>query len=139
MHPLLLLSAGDPLPLVSELCLLGLIIDDRLSWWPLVRDLVKRAKAKVWSLAKYWEAGASREQLLSVYVARVRSTLEYGSQVFDCLLNESQAEELEAVQQMCLQIIMGSSSGSYGSNLSSLGLVTLADSKYYQIFYIYIY
>ena len=96
--PFCSLSPGDPLPLVSESRLLGLIIDDRLSWWPLVRDLVKRAKAKVWSLAKCREAGASREQLLSIYVARVPSTLEYGSQVFDCLLNGSQAEELEAVQ-----------------------------------------
>ena len=94
-----------------------------------MRDLVKRAKAKVWSLAKCREAGASREQLLSIYVARVRSTLEYGSQVFDCVLNGSQAEELEAVQQRCLQIVMGSSSGSYRSNLSSLGLVSLAERR----------
>ena len=68
--PFCSLSDGDPLPLVCVSRLLGLIIDDRLSWWPLVRDLVRRAKAKIWSLAKCRDLGADTSQLLWNMVPR---------------------------------------------------------------------
>ena len=47
--PFCSLVDGDPLPLVSEFRLLGLVIDDRLTWWPLVHDIIRRSRAKVWS------------------------------------------------------------------------------------------
>ena len=87
--PFCALRDGEPLPVVTESRLLGLIIDDKLSWWPLVRDIVRRARAKIWSLLKLREAGASQDQLLDLYIARVRSTLEYGCQVFSSLLHAS--------------------------------------------------
>ena len=96
--PFCSLTDGHPLPVIKESRLLGIILDEKLSWWPLVHDLLQRAKAKVWSLVKCREAGASRDQLVSIYIARVRSTLEYAAQVFDPLLNESQLIEIEAVQ-----------------------------------------
>ena len=91
-----------------------------------MRDVLQRARAKIWSLVKCRDAGASKEQLVSLYISRVRSTLEYACQVYDPLINESQSLEIEAVQRNCLQIIMGVSSRSYNSNLSSLGLSSLA-------------
>ena len=127
--PFCSLVDGDPLPVVSESRLLGMVIDDRLSWWPMTRDIVRRARAKVWSLVKLREAGADRAQLLSLYVARVRSTLEDGAQVYECLINESQAEEIECVQRNSLQLIMGSNSGSYSANLAALGLSTLSERR----------
>ena len=124
--PFCSLTDGNPLPVVRESRLLGLVLDNRLSWWPMTRDIVRRARCKVWSLVKLREAGANRDQLLSLYVARVRSTLEDGAQVYDCLINESQAEELECVQRNCLQIILGRQSRSYSANLSALGLTSLS-------------
>ena len=73
--PYCALEDGDPLPVVDNMRLLGLVIDDRLSWWPLVHVVTKKAKAKIWSLLKLREAGASSKQLLDLYLARVRSTL----------------------------------------------------------------
>ena len=61
--PFCSLTDGEPLPFVSEARLLGLIMDDRLTWWPLVRDIVRRSRAKVWSLVKLRDAGATKEQL----------------------------------------------------------------------------
>ena len=127
--PFCSLSDGDPLPVVSESRLLGVIVDKKRSWWPLVHDLMQRAKAKVWSLVKCREAGATKDQLVCIYIARVRSTLEYAAQVWDTIINESQSSEIESVQRKCFQIILGGSSGSYASNLISLGLKTLADRR----------
>ena len=87
--PFCALEDGEPLQVMSESRLLGVILDEQLSWWPLIRDLLKRARAKIWSLVKCREVGASRDQLLSIYIARVRSTLEYAAQVFNPLINDS--------------------------------------------------
>ena len=120
--PFCALVDGEPLPVVTEARLLGLILDDRLSWWPLVRDTVQRAKAKIWSLVKLRDAGANVEQLVELYIARVRGTIEYGAQVYGPLLNAGQDEELEGLQRKCVQIVLGPRSKSYRSNLEVLGL-----------------
>ena len=117
---------SSPLPIVAESRLLGILLDKKLSWWPLVRDLRQRASAKVWSLLKLRDAGATQEQLVQLYVARVHSTLEYAAQVYTPLLNASQAMELESVQRKCLQIVLGPKSKSYEDNMATLGLDSLA-------------
>ena len=78
---------------------------------------------------KLRDAGATKEQLLSSYIARVRSTLESGAQVIDPLLSAVQAGEIEAVQQSCLQIVLGTESRSYTSNMASLGLTSLTSRR----------
>ena len=83
---------------VGQARLLGIIVDQDLSWWPLVNDLVKRASVKLWSLVKLRDTGADVAQLVQVYIARVRSTVEYAAQVYDPLINSSQSDEIEHVQ-----------------------------------------
>ena len=68
--PFCSLVDGEPLPVVSEMRLLGMILDDRMSWWPLVQDIIKRSKAKLWSLLKLREAGAAEVQLHALYSPR---------------------------------------------------------------------
>ena len=58
---------------------------------PLVEDIKKRACAKLWSLVKMREAGASTQQLATVYTALVRNGIEHGAQVYGCLLYASQS------------------------------------------------
>ena len=95
----------------------------------LVKDLVKRARCKIWSLAKLREVGATRDQLTSVYITRVRSTVEYAAQVYHSLLNELQSSEIEDIQRASLQIILGTESQSYEKNLSTLGLSSLSERR----------
>ena len=49
--------------------LLGLVFDERLSWWPLVRDIVSRYRAKLWGLVRLRDAEASLDVLLANYCA----------------------------------------------------------------------
>ena len=58
---------------------------------PLVEDNKKRACAKLWSVVKMREAGASTQQLATVYTALVRNGIEHGAQVYGCLLYASQS------------------------------------------------
>ena len=92
--------------------LLGLVIDQDFSWWPLVEDLVSRSMARVWTLLKLREFGATRAQLTCNYVLKIRSVLEYASPVVGCCLNAAQVKKLEDVQYKSCQIIMGEGSRS---------------------------
>ena len=69
--PFVSLRDGEPLPIVKEMRLLGLIVDSALTWWPMVRDIEARSRTRIWSLAKLREVGASWEQLVDLYIARV--------------------------------------------------------------------
>ena len=64
---------GNPLPCVSEMRLLGLVIDQVLSWCPMVLDIEQRCRSKIWSLLKLREAGADIQQLVTLYTARLVS------------------------------------------------------------------
>ena len=109
--------------------LLGLLFDDKLTWWPFVADVKKRSNSKIWSLIKLREAGASSTQLAEVYVARVRGVIEYGAHVYGCCLNKGQSQELENLQARCLQIVLGAQSRSYRANLAALNLPRLDDRR----------
>ena len=127
--PFCSLNDGEPLSVVSESRLLGLIFDADMTWWPLVHDLTNRCRAKIWSLVKLREVGADTDQLLSLYIARVRSTLESGAHVYGTVINGLQATELENVQRKCLQKILGTRSKGYESDMITLGLVTLESRR----------
>ena len=96
---------------------------------PLVEDIKKRACAKVWSLVKMREAGASTQQLATVYTAYARNGIEYGAQAYGCLLNASQSEELEPLQTKCCQFVLGANSQSYEKNLVKLNLPRLSSCR----------
>ena len=51
--------------------------------------------------------------------------MEYGAQVYGPLMNQSQSDEIEAVQVKALQIVMGENSRSYARNLAALSMETL--------------
>ena len=54
-------------------------------------DIVARCRAKIWSLVKLREAGATISNLVDLYIARVRTTVEYGAQVYGTVLNGKQS------------------------------------------------
>ena len=118
-----------PLEVIYETRLLGVTLASNLSWWPHINDITRRATKKLWVLVRFKSLGGSTDQLVQIYQTRVRSTLESGAQVIDPLLSAVQAGEIEAVQQSCLQIVLGTESRSYTSNMASLGITSLASRR----------
>ena len=109
--------------------LLGLVLDQGLTFWPLVLDLVARAKKKVWALIRLRDKGATMEQLSVTYQVRVRNILEYACPVWTGLINGLQIKKLEDVQRLALSIILGREAKSYSTNLTTLDLPTLEDRR----------
>ena len=127
--PLPSATPGNPLLCVGSMRLLGLMFDDLLTWWPLVRDISSRARRKTWALLRLREAGAPIDVLLVTYCTRIRSVLEYGAQVWGGLILGVQANVLENCQTHALQVILGSESSSYQANLRKLSIPRLSERR----------
>ena len=123
--PFVSIVDGQPLQCVDTIRLLGVLIDSKLSWWPMIKDVEERVRKKVWTLVKMREVGASVEDLTTLYLARIRSSIEDSVQVYGCFISGVQSKRLEDLQSRCLQVILGSKSRSYRSNLLRLGLERL--------------
>ena len=122
---------GDEVPLdvTYETKLLGVIIRSDLSFSSHVDNITKSAKACMWSLLRFRDMGATREQLLNLWVQKGRSILEFASPVFFSSLTEDQNKQIEKCQRMAFAIILQNDFKSYSSALSTLGQKTLSDRR----------
>ena len=110
----------QPLEVIYETRLLGVILTSNLSWTAHVNDMTKRATKKLWVMIRFKSLGGSTDQLLKVYQARIRSTLEFAAPVFHSGLTQDQSRQIEMVQKKAFAIILGKSYSSYNSALASL-------------------
>ena len=111
---------SQPLEVIYETRLLGVILTSNLSWTAHVNDITKRATTKLWVLIRFKSLGGSTDQLLKVFQARVRSTLEFAAPVFHSGLTQDQSRQIEMVQKKAFAIILGKSYTSYKSALATL-------------------
>ena len=95
----------------------------------MVQDLASRCRAKTWTLLRFREARAAVPQMVTMYIARVHSTLEYCCQINGGLINDAQSKLIEEVQVRCCQIILGVRSKSYAKNLAELDLERLDERR----------
>ena len=92
---------------VSETRLLGLIVQDDLSWRSNTESLVKRAYARMIILRKLSEFNMNTNDMITIYVLFVRSILEQSSVVWSSSITQEELASLERCQKVALRIIFG--------------------------------
>ena len=115
----------EPLEVIYETRLLGVTITSDLSWTAHVNEICLRASKKLWVLIRFKSLGGTTNQLLTVYMTRIRSTLEFACPVFHGGLTKDQSHQIELVQKKALAVILGRSYMSYESALLQLQLERL--------------
>ena len=100
--PQLFFPNSKPIEVIYETRLLGVTIYSNLSWASHVKDITTRATKKLWVLVRFKSLGGSTQQLLTVYITRIRSTLEFASPVFHSGLTRDQSEQIELIQKKSL-------------------------------------
>ena len=98
----------------------GVILTSNLTWTAHVDDITKRATKKLWVMIRFKSLGGSTDQLLKVYQARIRSTLEFAAPVFHSGLTQDQSRQIEMVQKKAFAIILGKRYTGYNSALATL-------------------
>ena len=110
----------EPLEVIYTTRLLGVSLSSDLSWTPHITDITTRATKKLWILVRFKSLGGTREQLLTLYQLRVRSTLEFAAPVFHGGLSQELSRKVEMVQKKAFAIILGGEYVSYDNALAIL-------------------
>ena len=116
---------GITLETSDEMKLLGLTIQNDLSWKSNTCSLIKRAYKKLWAIKRLKSQGANREDLIDIYEKQVRSVLEFGVPVWNSGLNQDEVADIERVQKAFLHIALENEYKDYQSALQVSQLETL--------------
>ena len=120
---------NEVLETISETKLLGVIINDTLSWDSNTKNIVKRANARMRMLHKLVEFNVPTEDLLTIYILYIRSILEQSCQVWHSSLTFENLTDIERVQKNALRIIMKDDYENYAQALLKSGLESLVDRR----------
>ena len=118
--PQLSFPGEAPLEVIYETRLLGVTLSSDLTWTAHTKDITNRSLKKLWILIRFKALGATREQLLTVYILRVRSTLEFACPVFHSSLSKEQSHKIEMIQKKAFAIILGQNYQTYENALNTL-------------------
>ena len=101
-HFLPITMDGGLIEVTEKAKLLGVTINNRLTWNDHIDNLVKKARRKLYVLVQLKRAQVSTQDLVAYYCACVRSSLDYACPVFHFSLPQYLHAELESVQRRAL-------------------------------------
>ena len=113
------------LDIVQETLLLGTILTSDLSWNKNTDRLVNKGYCRMTILRKLYGLKVPIKDLITIYVAYIRSLLELSCVVWHSSLTEKDSDKLERVQKVGLRIILKDGYVSYEKALQITGLYTL--------------
>ena len=114
---------------VKETRLLGVVINENLTWQSNTDFLVKKAYKRMTMLHKLYEFGLSVGEMKEIYILYIRSILESSAVVWHSSITQSEQMELERVQKVALRIILKSDYENYTNALKLVGLETLHERR----------
>ena len=114
---------------VPQTRLLGVIIDEKLSWQSNTTFIVKKAYKRLTILHKLYEFAVPIEDLVDVYILYIRSVLESSAVVWHSSLTQGQVMEIERVQKVAMRIILKEEYECYENALSECSLQTLSERR----------
>ena len=114
---------------VKETRLLGLIIDEDLSWQKNTEALIKKANARMSILHNLGSFDLPTDEMINIYVLYIRSVVEYSSVVWHSSLTQEDSNSLERVQKTALRIILKDNYVDYYHALNLVDLETLFDRR----------
>ena len=114
---------------VRETRLLGVIINDDLTWHSNTQSLVKKANARMLILHNLVSFALPIKELVDIYILYIRSVLEYSAVVWHSSLNQDDSNALERVQKTALRIILQEQYVDYHHALNLVGLPSLVKKR----------
>ena len=120
---------GKTLDIVDEVKLLGVIISNDLKWDKHVQKIVKEANIRMKILYTASKFTKSIGDLKKIYIAFIRSKLEYACTVWHSNLTNENRSDIERIQKCAFKIILGKYYTSYENALDKLNMKTLNERR----------
>ena len=99
-----LLIDGHPIETVHSHKVLGLTIQNNLKWDEHIYEIVSKASKRLHILRVLRRSGIPPADLLTVYIALIRSILEYSCEVWHSSISCYLSDKLEKIQKRALRI-----------------------------------
>ena len=125
---------GETYDNVEEFKLLGVEFASHprsgIKWDNFIQKSIKLAFSKMWILRRLAESGVLIDDLLMVFMSRVRIHLEQHVPLWHFSITKSLSDKIERVQKMCLYIILGGlATPDYYLNSTMLNLEPLSERR----------
>ena len=114
---------------IRETRLLGVVINDQLTWHSNTNFLVKKAYKRMIILHNLFEFRLPMEEMINIYILYIRSVLESSAVVWHSSITKSEEMQIERVQKTALKIILASEYENYTTALVITGLDTLSERR----------
>ena len=119
----------DSLQQVRETRLLGVLLNDQLSWHSNTDFLVKKAYKRMIILHNLFEFSLPTSELINIYILYIRSVLESSAVIWHSSITKTEEIQIERVQKTALKIILADEYEDYPTALSMTGLNTLSERR----------
>ena len=114
---------------INQTKLLGIMVDDSLSWQANTDYIVKQAYKRMTILQNLFKFSVPLDDLIVIYILYIRSVVENSAVVWHSSLTNGQNLEIKRVQKVALRIILKNDYISYGNALKITSLPTLSDRR----------
>ena len=118
---------GIPINVVDCHKVLGTVLNSSQKWTDHVNMITKKAAKRLYIIRTLKRSGMTADDLLTIYIALIRSVLEYCCPVWHTNLPSYLSEQIERLQKRVLRIIFPSLS--YREALSAADCVRLDDNR----------
>ena len=100
-----LLIGTHPLQVVQSTKLLGVTVNDQLTWKEHVSNIVRAASYRIYMLRRLRSLGTPADELKGVYTSFILPKFMYASPAWSPSLNLTQQQQLERVQKRACRVI----------------------------------
>ena len=114
-----------PLQVIPTFKLLGVTLNNHLSWKQHVASMVKTASYKLYMLRCLRSLGTQSDELKRMYTLLILPELVYASPIWSSSLNVTQSKQLERVQRRECKVILGPAYIDYDNAVVTLNLPRL--------------
>ena len=121
---------GQVLERVDCVTLLGVKINNKLTWDEHVEHIVKKAQKRLFSLTLLRRSKVAPKDIVNIYCAKIRPVLEYASPVWHGGLTDEQSCAIEYIQERALRIAHPGME--YKDALSEAGIPLLSERRHIQ-------
>ena len=120
---------GSNIEVVDSMKILGTVVNNKLSWDENCSLIIKKINARMQLLRSLQSVGASKEEMVHLWIVFCRSVLEQSCVVWHSSLTQENKDDLERMQKMFAKLVLRQNYKTYENSLLKLNLDCLESRR----------
>ena len=116
---------GQNVQIVDQMKFLGTVVNSDLTWTDNCMLIIKKVNNRMQLIRNIFSFGATREEMVHLWIVFCRSVLEQSCVVWHSSLTQDNREDIERTQKTFCKLILQENYGNYENALMKLNLLTL--------------